>query len=200
MLEPVNTVLKGVNRLNVLKGDYVWVAGQGPIGLLFTRMLALRGIRVIASDLCQNRLRLAREYGATHMLDAAEAGFAESIQRITRGAALDAAVIATPADALVKQAFEFTRGGGQVLLFAHTKRGQELAVDPARVCVDEKDLVGSYSADFTVQREAARLVFSRRIGTASLVTHQFALNETAAAIALAAKPTPESLKVMVEAK
>lgn len=200
MLEPVNTVLKAVNRLNVLKGDYVWVAGQGPIGLLFTRILALRGIRVIASDLFQNRLRLAREYGAARVLDAAGAGFAESIQRITRGAALDAAVIATPADVLVKQAFDFTRGAGQILLFAHTKRGQELAVDLARICVDEKDLVGSYSADFMLQREVARLVFSRRIDAARLVTHQFALEETAAAIALAAQPTPESLKVMVEAK
>lgn len=200
MLEPVNTVLKAVNRLNVLKGDYVWVAGQGPIGLLFTRILALRGIRVIASDLFQNRLRLASGYGAAHTLDAVEEGFAESIQRITRGAALDAAVIATPADSLVKQAFEFTRGAGQILLFAHTKRGQEMAVDMARICVDEKDLVGSYSADFTLQREAARLVFSRRIDAAGLVTHRFALAETAAAIALAARPTPESLKVVVEAK
>lgn len=200
MLEPVNTVLKAVNRLNVLKGDYVWVAGQGPIGVLFTRILALRGMRVIASDLFHNRLQLARENGAAHALDGAEARFAESIQRITRGAALDAAVIATPADVLVKQAFECTRGAGQILLFAHTKRGQELAVDLARVCVDEKDLVGSYSADFTLQREAARLVFSRGIDAAGLVTHRFALAETAAAIALAARPTPESLKVVVEAK
>ena len=200
MLEPVNTVLKGVNRLNVLKGDYVWVAGQGPIGLLFTRILALRGIRVIASDLCQNRLRLAREYGAAQVLDGADSGFAESIQRITRGAGLDAAVIATPAEVLVKQAFEFTRGAGRILLFAHTKRGQELAVDLARICVDEKDLLGSYSADFMLQREVARGVFSRRIDAARLVTHQFALEEAVAAIALAARPTPESLKVVVSAK
>ena len=200
MLEPVNTVLKAVNRLNLLKGDYVWVAGQGPIGLLFTRILALRGIRVIASDLFDNRLRLAREFGAALALNATEAGFGERVQQGTRGGALDAAVIATPADVLVKQAFEFTRGAGQVLLFAHTKRGQETAVDLARICVDEKDLVGSYSADFTLQREVGRLVFSRRIDAASLVTHQFALEETPAAIALASRPTRESLKVMVQAK
>ncbi|MBI3876845.1 MAG: alcohol dehydrogenase catalytic domain-containing protein, partial [Verrucomicrobia bacterium] len=43
MLEPVNTVLKAVNRLSLLRGDTVLVAGQGPIGLIFTRLLALRG-------------------------------------------------------------------------------------------------------------------------------------------------------------
>src|SRR5437899_9874810 len=48
MLEPVNTVLKAVNRLNLLRGDTILVAGQGPIGLMFTRLLALRGIKVVA--------------------------------------------------------------------------------------------------------------------------------------------------------
>lgn len=36
MLEPVNTVLKAIRRLALLPGDVVLVAGQGPIGLLFT--------------------------------------------------------------------------------------------------------------------------------------------------------------------
>src|SRR5712671_6312535 len=36
MLEPVNTVLKAIRRLSVLPGDWVLVAGQGPIGLMFT--------------------------------------------------------------------------------------------------------------------------------------------------------------------
>src|SRR5437764_4166518 len=57
MLEPVNTVLKGVKRLALLPRDIVLVAGQGPIGLIFTRLLALRGIRVIASDLLETRLK-----------------------------------------------------------------------------------------------------------------------------------------------
>src|SRR4051812_12217911 len=57
MLEPVNTVLKAVKRLNLLKGDSVLVAGQGPIGLIFTRLLALRGIKVLATDLLNSRLQ-----------------------------------------------------------------------------------------------------------------------------------------------
>src|SRR5437764_878952 len=56
MLEPVHTVFKAVKRLKLLRGDIVLVAGQGPIGLMFTRLLALRGINVIASDLLDSRL------------------------------------------------------------------------------------------------------------------------------------------------
>src|SRR6185369_14710193 len=56
MLEPVNTVLKAVKRLEVLPGDCVLVAGQGPIGLMFTRLLELQGVRVVATDLLSARL------------------------------------------------------------------------------------------------------------------------------------------------
>ena len=68
MLEPVNTVLKAVRRLNLLRGDVVLVAGQGPIGLMFTRLLQLAGARVLATDLLESRLRLAKKFGAKWML------------------------------------------------------------------------------------------------------------------------------------
>ena len=64
MLEPVNTVLKAVKRLNLLRGDNVLVAGQGPIGLMFTKLLQLRGINVLATDLLESRLKLAKKFGA----------------------------------------------------------------------------------------------------------------------------------------
>src|SRR6267142_3454123 len=74
MQEPVNTVLKAVKRLNLRRGDVVLVAGQGTIGLMFTRVLALRGIRVLASDLLDSRLELARQFGAKWIMNAGSAG------------------------------------------------------------------------------------------------------------------------------
>ena len=197
MLEPVNTVLKGVNRLAVLPGDFVLVAGQGPIGLLFTQLLALRGIKVIATDLLDTRLKLARRFGAAFVLRADAADLPDQVARITRGRGLDAAVIAVPVDAAVQQALALLRGAGQVLLFAHTKRGAVAPVDFSSICADEKDLLGSYSADVTLQNSVARLVFSRKLDVRPLVTHRFPLVETAAAVALAARPRPDSLKVVV---
>ncbi len=195
MLEPVNTVLKAVKRLALLRGDTVLVAGQGPIGLMFTRLLALRGMRVIATDLLPGRLKLAREFGAVAARHSSS--LAALIPRLTRGRGLDAAVIAVPSDAVVREAQTFVRGGGQVLLFAHTRRGARTTLDLATVCVDEKDLIGSYSADFRLQAETARLVFSRKLDVRRLITHQFPLAQTADAIELASRPTTDSLKVVV---
>ena len=200
MLEPVNTVLKGVKRLAVQKGDTVLVAGQGPIGLMFTRLLALRGIRVVATDLLESRLAIARKFGARWPVNLSRESaddLAALVSKATRGLGLDAAVIAVPLNAVVRQAQSLVRGGGQVLLFSHTKRGDDLAVDLATVCVDEKDLIGSYSADFLLQDEVADIVFSGKLDVARLITHQFPLEQTAAAVELASHPTADSLKVVV---
>jgi len=211
MLEPVNTVLKAINRLALLKGDTVLVAGQGPIGLMFTRLLALRGVSVLATDLLQTRLQLASQFGAKRVFQvrppsSPESGkavrnvadnLAEIAARLTRGRGLDAAVIAVPSLEVVREAQQLIRGAGQVLLFSHTKRGEAANLDLATICVDEKDLIGSYSADFTLQNEVAKLIFSRRFDVRKLVTHRFPLEQTAAAVELAAHPTPDSLKVVV---
>jgi len=197
MLEPVNTVLKGIRQLPLLADDIVLVAGAGPIGLLFIRLLALLGIRVVATDLIESRRRLSRSFGAWKTADGADPELLGKLGKLTRGRGLDAAVICVPVDAVVAQAQSALRGGGTVLLFAHTVRGKTTPVDLGVVCVDEKSLGGSYSSDFTLQREVARLVFSRRLDVRDLITHRFPLELTADAVALAAKPTPESLKVVV---
>jgi L-iditol 2-dehydrogenase len=197
MLEPVNTVLKAINRLSVLPGDAVLVIGQGPIGLMFTRLLALRRAAVVASDLLASRLKLAREMGAQWVFLANEARVEEKIRRITRGRGLEAVVIAVPSDEAVRNAQQLVRGGGKVLLFAHTLRGGAATLDFSAVCVDEKDLIGSYSSDSTLQRTVARCVFSRRLDVRHLVSHWFPLEQTPEAIKLAGTPSAGSLKVVV---
>jgi len=189
-----------VKRLNVLRGDVVLVVGQGPIGLMFTRLLTLVGVKVLATDLFETRLELARSLGAKWTLqpDAENSGLPELVQKLTRGIGLDAAVMAVPSEPAMKQAQQLVRGGGQVLLFSNTRRGDNSGIDLATICVDEKDLIGSYSADFLLQKEVARLVFSRRLDMRLLITHEFPLAETAAAVELAAHPSPESLKVIVQ--
>jgi L-iditol 2-dehydrogenase len=238
LLEPVNTVLKAVRRLNLLHGDNVLVAGQGPIGLMFTRLLQLAGVRVIATDLMPARLRLAKKFGARWTCPPSR--LLSLVTRLPRrggaqaglSSTLDAAVIAVPSDAVVQQALQLIRCGGQLMLFAHTRRSlnglsrrseaktdkrgtpaslsaagggegrgevasSNFSLDLASICVDEKDLLGSYSSDFTLQREVARLVFSRQLDVRQLISHFFPLEQTAAAVALAARPAEDSLKIVV---
>jgi len=63
-----------------------------------------------------------------------------------------------------------------VLLFAQTQHG-EAVVDPAAICVDEKTLVGSYSASVDLQPESVRFVMNREMDLERLVSHRFPLSE-----------------------
>ena len=198
MLEPVNTVLKAIRRLALLPGDQVLVAGQGPIGLLFTRLLQRHGVKVAATDLFETRLKKARAFGAKWTFRGDDPAMARQARAAAGRQGIDAAIICVPSDTAVLQAQELINGAGKLLLFAHTRRGSASPLDLSNICVDEKDLIGSYSSDFKLQAEVARLVFSRKLDVRPLLTHRYPLNDTAAAINLAANPTPDSLKVMVE--
>ncbi|HZE99098.1 MAG TPA: alcohol dehydrogenase catalytic domain-containing protein [Planctomycetota bacterium] len=196
-LEPVNTCLKGVDRLNLRKGDLALVFGQGPIGLLFTQLLKARGATPIGLDLIASRRRLSTKLGAAWSADPRAPGFEKRLRKESDGRGADAAVLAVPSEAALKQALSLLRPGGTVLLFAHTRKGEEVRVDAGAVCVDEKTVLGSYSSSIDVADEVARLVFSRRVDVGPLISHRFPLEKVTEAFELAAHPTPTSLKILV---
>ena len=109
----------------------------------------------------------------------------------------DAVILAVGSNGLIRPAMDAARPGGRVLLFAQTQRG-EVVVDPAAICVDEKALVGSYSASVDLQEESVRFVMDREMDLERLISHRFPLQESARALELAAHPQPASMKVVIQ--
>jgi L-iditol 2-dehydrogenase len=97
-----------------------------------------------------------------------------------------------------QQALHATRSGGRVVVFAATAPGETVELDLGALSLAEKDILTSYSASVDVQDLAARLVFGREVRVRELISHRFPIEETEAAVALAARPAPGVLKVMVE--
>lgn len=199
-VEPLNTCLKAVKMVELREDDTVWVIGQGPIGMLFTQLVAQTGARVVATDRFAYRLDIARKLGATHALvpDAEVGGVRTTIQELSQGRGADLVIVAVPSTQVVREAFELLRPGGNVLLFAHTRLNDPLEVDAGAICMQEKSLIGSYSSDILIQDEAAELIFQRRIDVASLISHHFPLEAIQEAIGYASQPRDNSLKIMID--
>jgi len=196
-IEPVNTCMKGIETLRLKPGETVLVLGQGPIGILLA-VLALRaGTQVVASDLFPQRLTMAASFGIPGSVDASRDDLTARVKEATGGRGADAVILATAGNSLIRQALERTRPGGRVLLFAQTVRG-EVALDPAAVCVDEKTLLGSYSASVDLQEESVRFVLSQEMDLTRLITHRFPLERAVEALELAGHPQPGSMKVVVQ--
>jgi L-iditol 2-dehydrogenase len=196
--EPVNTCMKGIETLQLVRGESVLVIGQGPIGIMLSTLAKRSGARVITSDLYPERLTICRTYGLTNVIDASRADTVRTVREQTEGRGADAAILAVGGNGLIRTALDAVRPGGRVLLFAQTVRG-EAAIDPAAICVDEKTLLGSYSASVELQEESVRFVMSREMDLEGLISHRFSLSDSVEALRLAANPQPDSMKIVIQA-
>lgn len=199
-VEPVNTCLKGVKMLGLEADETVLVIGQGPIGILLAALAQRTGATVLTSDLYAERHAIAAEFGLRHAIHAGREDVVERVKAATDGRGADAVLLAVGADALIATAMAAVRPGGKVLLFAQTQHGEAI-FDPGAVCMDEKAMIGSYSAAVDIQDEGAALVFDgfrKGFDLTRLVSHRFPLEDAVEAIRVASTPSAQSMKIMIE--
>ncbi len=197
-VEPVNTCLKAVETSGASPGDVVLVMGQGPIGLIFTMMLAQRGCQVVATDTIPARLDLSRQSGAFLSLDPRKSDVNAELKRLTENRGADLVFVATAVPGLVEQALTASRPGARICLFAQTSDKERIDLSGSSICVGERMLFGSYSASVDLQKQSADLVFSRALPVKLLISHRVPLANIKDAFALATNPTESSLKIIVQ--
>jgi L-iditol 2-dehydrogenase len=196
-VEPVNTCIKGIETLRLERDETVLVIGQGPIGLILAMLARRTGARVVTSDLYPARLTIAKSFGLRENIDASQGNAGEAVRGVTDGRGADAVILAVGGSGLVRPAMDAARPGGRILLFAQTTRG-EVTIDPAAVCVDEKTLLGSYSASVELQEESVKFVMNREMDLERLISHRFSLEQSVEALKLAAHPQPDSMKIVIQ--
>ena len=196
-VEPVNTCLKGIGRMALQPGETVLVIGQGPIGIMLSILAKRAGAAVITSDLYEQRLTISREFGLANAINASRSDVVAETRRQTEDRGADAAILAVGSNSLIRTAMDAVRPGGRVLLFAQTQHG-DATFDPAAVCVDEKTLIGSYSASVDLQDESVRFVMGKEMDLEKLISHRFPLHQAIEALDLAAHPQPDSMKIVIQ--
>jgi L-iditol 2-dehydrogenase len=197
-VEPINTCMKGIETLRLRPEETVLVVGQGPIGIILSALAKRAGVNVITSDLYPQRLTIGSTFGLVNTIDASRMNVVDKVREQTEGRGADAVILAVGGNALIRPAMDATRPGGRVLLFAQTVHS-EAVIDPAAVCVDEKALLGSYSASVELQEESVRFVMGREMDLERLISHRFPLTRSVEALDLAAHPQPDSMKVVIQA-
>jgi len=196
-MEPVNTVWKAIDILQLRPSETVLVIGQGPIGIMLAILARRKRARVITSDLFPQRLTIAKGFGLQEVIDASRTDSVQYTRHETEGRGADAVVLAVPGTKLIETAIQAARPGGRIMLFAQTVR-EQATIDPAAVCVDEKTLLGSYSASVDLQGESTDWVFSQAVDLAQLVTHRFPLAEAVEGLKIAAHPQPDTMKLVIQ--
>ena len=193
----MNTCIKAVEKARVTVGEMAVVMGLGPIGLLLAMLSKLDGATVIGSDPMPERRAKCVSLGVDLAVDPREGRLAETIGSRAQGRGADVVLVAVPIPSALSDALTLARPGGRVLLFAQNDPLMKVEFPAAAVGVEEKEILGSYSAAIDRASEAARLIFTHQLPVKELVSHCFSLEDMDRALQLAARPVGESLKVVI---
>lgn len=118
-----------VNNAKVSIGESVVVFGAGGIGLNIIQAAALStAYPIIAVDLFDNKLELARSLGATHLINAKTVDAKETIQKIVGAQGLDVFIDNTGQPRIIETGFEITKPQGRVVLVGVPRKGDNTTI------------------------------------------------------------------------
>jgi threonine dehydrogenase-like Zn-dependent dehydrogenase len=144
----------------------VVVYGAGAIGMLMIAAFSLAGAKtIVAVDSQQNRLELAREFGATFVINAADLSGQERIaevRRITNGIGAGIAVESCGVPSYINEGVLSLRRGGRLYEVGHLLNAGMAEVDPYVICRNEIEVLGNYAYPSSNTMKIAAELLSRR--------------------------------------
>jgi L-iditol 2-dehydrogenase len=168
LIEPVSVAVHAIGRLQVQRGEIAVVVGSGMIGLLVVQALRNAGCtNVIAVDLDDGRLALAKELGATTTINPKQNDAVRAVMELTHGEGADLAVEVVGNAAALATAIGSVRRGGRVGLIGNL--AAEVPFPLQAVVTKELTLLGSCASAGEYPR-AIELVASREIRVAPLIS------------------------------
>ena len=174
------------NNAQVRIGESVVVFGAGGVGLNIVQAANLVGAYpVIAVDLYDNRLALAKELGATHLINATNLNAREEIEKIVGINNLDHFIDNTGQPRIIEMGYQMTKPQGKVTLVGVPRKGNDISIYSLPLHFG-KGLSGSHGGEAVPNEDIPRyhnLFTSGRIKLAELLTEKLPLDQINDAIA-----------------
>ena len=168
-----------LNTAKVGAGSSVAVIGVGGVGLSVIQGAALAGAYpIIAVDLLERKLEMARQFGATHFVDASKGDPVEAVCALTDGGA-DYAFEVIGRPEAISQAFDMARRGGEAIMVGVSPFGAKTSIDTNGLLA-EKTLKGCVYGSIRQRVDIPRYVdlyMAGRLKLDQLVTRTFSLED-----------------------
>jgi alcohol dehydrogenase len=169
-----------VNTAQMRAGSSAAVVGLGGVGLASILGAVASGARhVVAVDLSQEKLDLARSLGATHVFNAADAGLVDKVKETTRGG-VDYAIEMAGSVKAFEAAYRMTRRGGTTVTAGLPHPTATWGLSPTHLVAEERTIKGSYIGTCVPSRDLPRYIELYRAGKLPvnrLMTRRLKLDE-----------------------
>ena len=199
--EPVSCAVFSGLCSKVQLGDTVAVVGMGFAGQVIAQVAAKKGAhRVIGIDVVNGKLEIARKLGLTHAINSAEADPLEGILDLTNGEGADVVVEVAGTNEAVQLCNDSVKHNGTIVFYSWIT--QDVKLNISRWHNNSLEIVNTGLVHHGVlQRriwvpQALRPVLNYQIDIASLITHEYSLDDIDKAMETA-NNNPEAVKVLV---
>lgn len=170
-----------MNEINLTPSSSIAIWGVGGVGLCAIVGAVLSGCeQIVAIDINNNKLEMARSFGATIVLRADQEEFNGQLLSMTNGLGFDYAVEASGNVKVIERAFQSVRDFGGVCIFAsHPPVGHKISLEP-HALIRGKQIKGSWGGSTNPDKDIPKFVdlyLSGRLPLEKLISHRFKLNQ-----------------------
>ncbi|SCP99622.1 2-desacetyl-2-hydroxyethyl bacteriochlorophyllide A dehydrogenase [Anaerobium acetethylicum] len=197
LIEPFCISYHGVSRANVKKGDKVLVIGAGTIGVLAAVAAKALGAEVYISDIAEQKLEYAKEFGVDGtLLNDSPENFEARVNEITNGNGFDVTIEAVGMPSTFQNCIDAAAFGGRVVLIGVGKKN--LDFNFTMIQKKELDVFGSRNALKKDFEELIDIVKNGNVDLEKIVTNTYKMEDAAKAFEDFDKNAGSMLKVVLE--
>jgi len=180
-----------VNRARVRPWQSVVIMGAGGVGINSIQGAAYAGAYpIIAVDVLEGKLKMAMDFGATHMVNAKSEKAAEEVQKLTSGRGADFVFVTVGNIGAIKQGFGMSGPRGTTVLIGLPNFKDQLSFSPLEMIPTEKNLIGGFMGATILKIDIPNYVTmyqSGKLKLDELITGRFPLESINDAIASTVK-------------
>jgi len=196
MIEPLACCIRAWNKFTHKNNDSIAILGIGPTGIMHALLAKLYGFRkIFCLDLNEFRLDFAKKFETT-TINSGNTNALEQIKSETANQGVDIVIVATSSLNALKDAVNFVRKGGTIVMFGVPSKGANVELDMSEVYSKGLTIVNSYAASDFDTKEALEKISNKQINVSQLITHKYNLEECQQAF-VHAKSGDNAMKIII---
>ena len=196
MIEPLACCIRAWNKFTHKNNDSIAVLGIGPTGIMHALLAKIYGFeKIFCLDFNEFRLDFAKKFEAI-AINSGNTNALEQIKSETANQGVDVVIVATSSLNALKDAVNFIRKGGTIVMFGVPSKGAIIDLDMSEIYSKGITIVNSYAASDFDTKEALEKISNKQINVSQLITHKYNLQECQEAF-VHAKSGDNAMKIII---
>lgn len=194
--EPLACCIHSINRADIQLAETVVVIGVGFMGALHIKLAKMRGAQVIACEIDEQRLEIAKKMGADILIDSSKEDAVEKVKQLTEGRGADVVFCLNAITSVAEEAVNMLDKRGRAIMYSSFHPKGMINVDPDKIHSYETVITGSVNPDVSDFYTATQLLSHKALDVESLISARYPLAQITDGLEKAI--TPGTYRVIVQ--